>query len=148
MVPLTMPEGTEAAVMAVFSGTDVDRAIFDRALALAKAAQARLILADIRHQHHAARLAESLAAQTFLGAGAVADLQRSVKAQRDDLIQRALAAMLEAASAAGVPAEIREAKGTLRESVQQIAAEVAAGTVVIEARHAAEIAGGYQVVSP
>lgn len=131
-------------VMAVFSGTELDRALFERAFELAR--DGRLVLADVRHQHQAERLAQSLTSQAFLPPAAVEALKQSVKDQRTDTIRRSLAAMEEEATAGGVAVVVAAEKGSLEETVRRLAAEHGVDTVVIDARSAALVGDGYEVI--
>ena len=132
-------------VMAVFSGTELDRALFERALELARDG-GRLVLADVRHQHQAERLAQSLASQAFLPPAAVEALKQSVKEQRTDTIRRSLQAMEKEAAAGGLSVEVVAEKGDLGETVRRLAAEHGVDTVVIDARHASGVGDGYEVI--
>jgi nucleotide-binding universal stress UspA family protein len=138
---------TARVVMAVFSGTELDRALFERALSVARRDGARLVLADVRHQHRADRLAESLTSQAFLPPAAVEALKQSVKEQRTDTIRRSLASMRDEAEAGGVAVEVVAEKGSLRETVRRLAAERGVDTVVIDAHSAGEVGDGYEVVA-
>jgi len=133
-------------VMAVFSGTELDRALFERALSVAKGAGGRLVLADVRHQHQAERLAQSLTSQAFLPPAAVEALKQSVKEQRNETIRRSFAAMEEEATVGGVAVVAVEDKGSLGETVRRLAAEHGVDTVVIDARSAALVGDGYEVI--
>lgn len=120
-----------ATVLAVFSGTDVDPALFNRALEAANREHGRLVLLDVRHRQQTDRLAEYLEAESPLGRATVRALQRSVKQQRSRAIETALESLADEGRRRGVEVAILEEKGALAETVRRVVRELGVTTVVL-----------------
>ena len=122
-----------APVLAVFSGTDVDQHLFDRALEIARTENRPLLLLDVRHKQRAARLEDYLDSESLLGRATVKALTKSIKQQRDRAIGQALEAMAEAAREAGVEVSMQVEKGEFETAVLRAARSAAAATVLVPA---------------
>ena len=134
-------------VMAVFSGTQVDEALFRRSLEVAKQHGARLVLLNVRHLHQADHLGEILSSDAFMGRGTVESLKRSVKEQRNHVVLRAMEAMAEKAQGEGLEVEVLATKGPYASSVSAAAEKTGADLLLIEDRPECEqIEGPFQVI--
>ena len=134
-------------VMAVFSGTDVDPQVLERAVGAARSQGARLVLLAVRHLQRAEQLSDYLSSETFMGRGSVEGLRRSVKAQRDHAIQRALGKAEAEARRAGLEVEVRQVKGSYLDSVKGEATRAGADLLVVEDRPESEgLEGPFEIV--
>ena len=120
-----------SAVIALFSGAQVDTQVFDQALQRAKAQSAKLVLLVVRHQHRAKALGEVLSSEGFLGRGAVRELETSLKQHRNRLVREQLEELEKVARGDGVEVETLELKGDLTESVARAVRQVSALEIVV-----------------
>ncbi len=145
MVRMT-PVVASPPVLALFSGLDLEPAVFERGVAEARQRQVPLVLLNVRHQQQAERLAEALTSNSFMGRGAVEQLKRQIKDQRSELVRKTLETMAAEARSLGLDVVTRWEKGDLSAIVAAQIAELKPALVVTDCKYPGALPKDVQVI--
>ena len=133
-------------VLAVFSGTDFNETVFQKALDIAREEEATLWLAGVRDEECVEQLAEGLAQRSLLGRGAIERIAVEVNAERGHAVERVLDALADKARMSGVQALWCAAQGGLVATTHLIAEQREADVIVLSKDHALHLVGAEAAV--